>query len=171
MRKFTLMIILTAAVLFSGCDAFRFLAGRPTSADIEAKRADIEAAEAAALKSKEDSLERVRKMDADSVAALDSLRRSKITVVNSSSMGGLIKGALEHNFYIVIGSFKDRSNAEYMRRKAQDAGCTAELVDFRNGYVAVAVLPSDSIVSAYENLKKVKGESFCPADAWVLVNK
>ena len=165
------MIILTAAVIFTGCDAFRFLAGRPTSADIEAKRADIEAEKAAALKAREDSLAQARQMAADSVAALDSLRRSKTTVLNSTSMGGLVKGSLEHAYYIVIGSFKDRSNAEYMRGKALDAGYRAELVDFRNGYVAVAVLPSDSIVSAYENLKKLKGESFCPADAWMLVNK
>ena len=61
MRKITLILALAALILCQGCDAFRFLAGRPTSADLEAKRAVIEAARAEREKAVQDSIALVRK--------------------------------------------------------------------------------------------------------------
>lgn len=171
MRKITLILALAALILCQGCDAFRFLAGRPTSADLEAKRAVIEAARAEREKTVQDSIALVRKQEADSLAAVDSLNRMKNSVMSYSSLGGDSGSRPEHVYYIIIGAFMDRANAEYMLKTVVSAGYQAELINFRNGYVAVALCPSDSIVTAFDNLKKLKNEKFCPADAWILVNK
>jgi hypothetical protein len=37
--------------------------------------------------------------------------------------------------------------------------------------MAVGLCPSNNIKDAFEALKKVKKEKFCPADVWVLLNE
>ena len=73
MKKVILALFVLVAVFFTGCDTFRRLAGRPTSAEIEAKRKVIELAEAAKHQARMDSLTRIEKQMADSLAVLDSL--------------------------------------------------------------------------------------------------
>ena len=73
MKKVILALFVFVAVFFTGCDTFRRLAGRPTSAEIEAKRKVIELAEAAKHQARMDSLTRIEKQMADSLAVLDSL--------------------------------------------------------------------------------------------------
>lgn len=171
MGKSILISAALVVMLFSGCDAFRRLAGRPTSADIEAKRTEIALQAARRKQAYEDSLQKAEKMKADSLAVLDSLAAKKGSLLETSSMGGLVSSDLEHTYYIVIGSFMDNANAEYMGRQVQPYGYEAEMISFRNGYTAVGLCPSDDIVSAFRNLKKVQQEAFCPEDVWILVNK
>ena len=73
MMKSLHLTILAAALLCSltcGCDAFRSLAGRPTSKDILAKAERMRADEEA-HRARIDSLRRVEKQLADSLAILD----------------------------------------------------------------------------------------------------
>lgn len=174
MRK---IIILTAVALtlsFTGCDTFRKLAGRPTSAAIEAKRVAIMAKEErlqAMEKARRDSVEAANRRAADSLAVLDSLAQKKFAMYGASSKGGLLNSAEYARYSVILGSFMDRGNAEMLQRKATDAGYESLLIPFRNGFTAVAVCPTDCLVTVFSSLKKVRNEKFCPDDVWVLDNR
>ena len=76
MKKCLMISALAVSVcLLGGCDFFRQLAGRPTSQDIAAKRERIER-EAEAHQRRLDSLKAVQKQISDSLATLDSLRKT-----------------------------------------------------------------------------------------------
>lgn len=171
MKRMVLAVLLAAAVFSTGCDAFRKLAGRPTSADIAAKREVLEMAEAARHKAHLDSLARIEKQMADSLAVLDSLKNMKGTALrNPSAMGGIYTGELRSKYYIIVGSFMDKGNADFLKKQVAGFGYDAELINFRNGYTAVGICPTDNLVEEYVNLKKVKEEKFCPDGVWILVN-
>lgn len=168
MRRFLLLPVILSAVLFTGCDAFRRLAGRPVSSEIEARRAEIVAIQQAAHQARLDSLKRVERQVADSLAVLDSLKTLKITLSRPTINGGLDTDMLEHRYYVVVGSFMDKGNAAYLAKKVENYGYTATLINFRNGYTAVGICPADNIVEAFDSLKKVKEEPFSPKDEWIL---
>lgn len=175
-RKKTCVALLLSVLVLTGCDGFRRLAGRPTSEELEQMRAELlrrEEAEreAAAYQARIDSLRRVEQAVADSLAVLDSLRQMRGTILNPSAMGGLFTTKLDYRYYIVVGAFTVRSNAETLLTQVQKAGYTGTLVNFRNGYNAIGVCPTDHLPSAFASLKKVKTESFCPPDVWILVNE
>ncbi len=171
MRRSILLVLLAGAVAFSGCDAFRKLAGRPTAAEIEAKQVALLQARQAREQARLDSLERLRQAAADSLAALDSLKQLSGTILNPSAMGGLYTTKLDSRYYIVVGAFTVRSNAEKLLGRVQKAGYVATLICFRNGYHAVGLCQTDNLNQALRSLKKIKGEPFCPADVWILVNE
>ena len=93
------------------------------------------------------------------------------TILNPSAMGGLYTTKLDFRYYIVVGAFTLRSNAEGLLKRVQDAGYTGTLISFRNGYNAVGVCQTDHLPTAFASLKKVKEEPFCPSDVWILVNE
>ena len=82
--RFILMICLLLPLL-AGCDLFRKMAGRPTSAQIEQKREMIEA-EIAAHQSRLDSLDAVQQQISDSLAVLDSMRFSDDALVEARQL-------------------------------------------------------------------------------------
>ena len=113
MKKSYILLALVALFVLSGCDFMRKLAGRPTSEDIEIRRVEILRAEEAALQARLDSLKQVeQKMISDSLNALDSIRQLGGSILNPASLGGLFATKLESRYYIIIGSFRTRSNAE-----------------------------------------------------------
>lgn len=170
MKRSIIAMLLVSAVLSTGCDMFRRLAGRPTSEEIEARRSAIAAAREAEHQARLDSLHKVEKQMADSLAVLDSLKSMNGTMLEPAAMGGLFSAGLDCRYYVIVGSFMDKGNAEFLKNKVEKAGYPATLVNFRNGYTAVGVCPTDSIVAAYESLRKVQAEPFSPEDVWILVN-
>jgi hypothetical protein len=177
MKRLTLTVVMVSAFLLTGCDFFRTLAGRPTSKDIDAKQVSALLAEKAELLAANESLE-ARYNDVknelqsmkDSLNALDSISQYGGTVLNPSTLGGLFSTKLEARYYVIVGAFKYRSNAETLFKTAQKNGYRPALISFRNGRMAVGLCPSNNIKDAFEGLKKVKQESFCPSDVWVLLN-
>ena len=171
MRK--LMIVLMGVCLFAltGCDFFRQLAGRPTSEDIEAKRLEIIRAQQVAEQARLDSIKMEQKIAADSLAALDSIAQYGGTILNPAKLGGLFATRLEARYYVIIGAFRVRSNAEQLLLKAQRAGYEPALISFNTGLIAVGLCPCNNIVEAKDALKRVKTEKFCPKDVWVLLNE
>lgn len=171
MKKIRIILLAVVSLLvLSGCDSFRKLAGRPTSADIEAKRQLIEREELA-HKARLDSLKAVHQSITDSLAVLDSIRMNRSSLVEARQLTESAKSSLSHRYYIVIGSFSSIENAEKLLGRAEQAGYEAELIAYRNGFTAVGVCPSNTLQKVFESLKKVRTESFCPADAWILDNK
>lgn len=164
---FVLMLMLT------GCDFMRKLAGRPTSEDLELKRVELLRVEEAALQARLDSLRNVeQKMLQDSLNALDSIRQLGGSILNPASLGGLFATKLESRYYIILGSFRTRANAERLFNVAKDAGYKPALISFgKGGLIAVGVAPVNRLSDALSALNDVKKETFCPKDVWVLVNE
>ena len=178
MKRLTLSVVMVSVFLCTGCDFFRTLAGRPTSKDIDAKQVSALLAQNAELMAANESLEAkyniiLNELQSvkDSLNALDSISQYGGTVLNPTTLGGLFSTKLEARYYVIIGAFKYRSNAESLLKKVQMKGYKPALISFRNGRMAVGLCPSNNIKDAFEGLKKVKQESFCPSDVWVLLNE
>lgn len=171
MRNTVLTVLVLASFLVSGCDMFRKLAGRPTAEEIDRMRIEMMAEKEAAHQARIDSLRSVERMLADSLAILDSLKQMRGTILNPSDMGGMFTTKLGSRYYIVVGSFLRRANAESLFSEVQARGYTPVLVNFRNGFNSVAIAPADNLRQVMESLKAVKTEPFCPDDVWILVNE
>ena len=164
---------MTVAVFtLTGCDLFRTLAGRPTSEEIESKRLEIIMAQKAVEQARLDSLKMEQKVVQDSIAALDSIKQQGGTILNPSKLGGLFATKLEARYYIILGSFRSRANAEGLFNVAKDAGYRPALISFgKGGLIAVGVSPVNKLSDAFTALNSVKKEKFCPKDVWILVNE
>jgi hypothetical protein len=177
LMKKSFLILMVAMMSLTGCDFFRSLAGRPTSEEIQAKRLEILRAQEIIEEARLDSLRREKQAILDSIAALDSLatldsiRQHGGTILNPSKLGGLFATKLEARYYIIVGCFRQRTNAELLLNKASERGYSPALISFRNGRMAVGLCPSNRIKEVFDSLKKVKHEPFCPSDVWVLLNE
>ena len=172
MKRSVILSLAIAALVLSGCDFLRALAGRPTSEELAVKQSNIERAkDVARYQARIDSLERVRVRLADSLAALDAHLQTKGTILNPTKMGGLYTTKLESHYYIVVGAFRTRSYAERKLTECNKAGYTATIISFRNGLLAVAICPSDSLNESLKVLREVRGNGICPQDGWILVNE
>ena len=178
MKRSDILILACAALLLSGCDFVRTLAGRPTSADLEVKRSAIERVEnAARYQARADSLERVRIRQADSLAALDarlldSLSQTKGAILSPAKMGGLSTTDALSRYYIVVDTFWSRSSADRKLSECYTAGYRdASVIRFRNGLYVVAVCPSNSLNETLKKLRELRGNGICPPDGWILVNE
>jgi len=177
MKKSFILLALSSLLIFTGCDFLRKIAGRPTSEMIENKRIEVLRIEEALQQARLDSLKRVEKAMRDSLAALDSIaalegiRQNGGTILNPAKLGGLFTTKLESRYYIIIGSYRHRSNAETLLKTAAAAGYSPALISFRNGLIAVGLCPVNNLQNALEALKKVRTEPFCPKDVWILLNE
>ena len=164
-----------AALLVTGCDFFRALGGRPTSADLEAKReavaARLEAEHAARL----DSAAAIEKQLKDSLAAIeqhliDSLSNTKGAMMKPGNLGGLAESRPSTRYCIIVGAFRSPENAARKVERCVEAGYPASVYTFKNGLNAVAVCPSDSLGETVRNLRALRGSTVCPSDGWILVS-
>lgn len=173
MKRSYIFLAIAVMLTVTGCDFFRKLAGRPTSEDIESMRLELLRAEEAAVQSRIDSLRNAEQMMIrDSLNALDSIRQQGGSIRNPAALGGLFATKLEARYYIILGSFGVRANAEALFDKVKAAGYKPALISYGKGnLIAVGVSPVNKITDAHRELKKVKKEPFCPADAWILVNE
>lgn len=149
----TIAIMTLIAIAVTGCDFFRRLAGRPDSEWIEAKAEAIRQDEEA-LRIRQDSLERARKAEADSLAAADSVRLANH----------------RYRFCVILGSFSSKENAERYVEEIAAKGYKCELLTFRNS-TAVGVCPTDDEEQAKKSLSELQRQDFCPNGAWILERK
>lgn len=149
----TIAIMALVAASVTGCDFFRRLAGRPDSEWIEAKAETIRKEEEA-LRIRQDSLERARKAEADSLAAADSVRLANH----------------RYRFCVILGSFSSKENAERYVEDIAAKGYKCELLTFRNS-TAVGVCPTDDEAQAKKSLEDLQRQDFCPKGAWILERK
>lgn len=149
----TIAVMTLVATAVTGCDFFRRLAGRPDSEWIEAKAEAIRQEEEA-LRIRQDSLERARKAEADSLAAADSVRLANH----------------RYRFCVILGSFSSKENAERYAEEIAAKGYKGELLTFRNS-TAVGVCPTDDEEQAKKSLSELQRQDFCPNGAWILERK
>lgn len=149
----TIAVMTLIATAVTGCDFFRRLAGRPDSEWIEAKAETIRQEEEA-LRIRQDSMERARKAEADSLAAADSVRLANH----------------RYRFCVILGSFSSKENAERYVEEIAAKGYKGELLTFRNS-TAVGVCPTDDEEQAKKSLSELQRQDFCPKGAWILERK
>ncbi len=178
MRIVKILLVFGALISLTGCDFFRMLAGRPTSADIEEIRTEIKRVEQEALQARLDSLEKgrlAREKDSlarvDSIAALDSIVEKTGPLLNPTKFKGVSSGEFEARYYVVVGAFRSSANAYSFKHKTDGHGYQSRIFCFNNGLCVVGVCPTDHIREAQRSLKKVSEDSFFPKGAWVLVNE
>ncbi len=170
MKKFLFLLSALSLLTLTGCDMFRRLAGRPTAKELEQMRVELFQRQESEHLARIDSLKRVEMALCDSIAVLDSIRQLHGTILNPSEIGGLFTTRLDFMYYIVVGAFKDRSNAETLLAEVREKGYSPVLINFRNGFNAIGIAPANDLQHIFLSLKKVKGEDFCPDDVWILVN-
>lgn len=148
----------------TSCDLLRTLAGRPTSKDIEAKRAMIEKERQLKEQRQRDSAARVAAQleaaaaAAAAEAAADAPEQKTATQVNG-------------NFRIILGTFADKSNATRLSSQAVAAGYDAVILQSSTGRSTVAVRAGATEKEAQELKEKLKKEPFCPAGVWIQARK
>lgn len=174
MKKVLVIVAFVACVLLTGgCDFFRSLAGRPTSADIEVKRAFIEQLELEeqarqrVRQARLDSIARAEKIVSDSLETLEAIRATHTVLSRSTLASDAVKAALPHRYYVVIGAFSDAGNASRMASKTAEAGYEAQLIRYRSGFTAVGLCASDRVKDVYDAYLVLKEQPFCPAKAWI----
>ena len=159
----------------TGCDFLRKVAGRPTSDEIKAKRVEIQHRREQARRDSialADSVAAVKRAQKDSLDACAFISGNGVMTFSPTRLGGVSGPALQHRYYVVVGSFRQTANAEYMKKNMSEVdGCCPELICFRNGMVVVAAFPSDRLQDVVEGYKRLKTHPACPADAWILKNE
>lgn len=163
-------LLLISSALLTGCDFVRSALGRPTSADIEAKRQVIleENRLAAEEKAKAEAAE---KYSRDSLAALDSFAGRGTQMKLRSALPATIVSTPELRYCIIAGAFGTPSNAEKLQSDLEEKGFKAGILVYKSGIRAVGVTPTDDIVELYNSYDRLVGENIIPADAWILVNE
>jgi hypothetical protein len=134
-------ILLTASLLFSGCDFFRSILGKPTSKEIEAARIEREAAEAA----RRDSIAR-----AEELARLAAAARPVYS-----------------NYYVIMGCYKIPANAQRFKAKLEAKGYEVTELRFKNGYDVLAIHGSETLREAYRHRYSMLERGEDPYDMWI----
>lgn len=190
MRKaITIAAFAVIVCLLGGCDFFRVLAGRPTSREIEAKRMLIMGRNTLARQPETDPAPSVPELlpgdaPADGAQTAPQTEQAKEpekeqtppappanlgnTKISTRSPATFTQSRPEYRYYVMIGTFSTRENAVKLASKVEAAGYTTALIPFRSGLTAVGVCPSDDLGVVCDALEKLRSESFCPKDAWIL---
>lgn len=150
----TFLLVLTAAFMVSGCDFFRSLVGRPTSAELDALRMEA-AAKAERQRQVEDSLKAVA-MAAGQMAE-DQTSVESLEPVTDADL----------RYQVVLGSFKVPENAERFINLLKEKGYTPKSLKFRNGYNVISAYRSDDFYQAVKVMNETMEYDFCPEDVWI----
>ena len=146
--KVCIPLLLTLTVL-TGCDFFRALAGRPTSAELAA----LMPAVTDTLPAPQDTLS----APDDTVAALDSILSALALQIEP-----------EHGYLTAVGTFHSVRNAEKYARKYREKGYEVCIVEW-HGVNVVGLNPTDDHAEALRLVRKVRYTGECPG-SWVLKN-
>lgn len=185
MKKTYMLLLVAVMFTVSGCDFFRKLAGRPTSAVIEAKRmemlADIQQKE---IREQEirDSIAAVQKAEQDSLETLQWLKDNGVMIIDASRFGGVVADpyleweyATESVYRVILGTFRTRANAERLIKNAENENSTMDMalhtIDLGNGMIAVGCSPVDRISYARVGIEEARHWGICPPGVWILKTK
>lgn len=167
---FAFSVLAMAAMVFLSCDFLRSVAGRPTSAELDLKRARIEEKERLIDEAMKEQ-QRNEQAERDSIAVASRIDSLGLKMNPVSKILSSLQEPLAARYYIVIGSFQDWNNAERQLLAAELAGFEGDIVKYRSGSSAVVICPSNDLVTVYREYEKVRNCAFCPPDAWLLINE
>ena len=92
------------------------------------------------------------------------------TVGVAAGVADVSRNSLAFRYYVIVGAFGNRGNAEKYAEEMNTKGMPAVLISYVNGFTAVGVCPTDNITEAYASLRRVRESGSCP-DAWILDNR
>ena len=173
-------VLLSVALFVTGCDFFRVLAGRPTSKDIEAKRGRIEAQ---ALRQAQEPGDVQEDTVATAASEVTGPSAGSGQAPSASSGTGKASSGTEaapstssrtrekKRFYVIMGAFSSRENAERYAKRIKDYGYEPEYFGFTEGRTAVGIGGTDDPEEAKAFMKELKGQDFCPGGVWILDRK
>lgn len=151
MKAFKLIVtLMAAAVLFTGCDFFRSIVGKPTSKDIE--RMKQETLEQARRQREQDSINRVRALE------LEQAKAEAAKNLLDESAG---------RYHVILGCFKVEGNAEKMNALLEKNGYSPKVIRFNNGFEVVSVAAFDNYREALKAMESIMEYPFCPEDVWI----
>lgn len=177
MRRIPVICVLAILLLtVTGCDFFRWVAGRPTAAQLEQKRAAVVAQAVADQLAQEreravrDSLAALEKHQTDSVAAETFFSQHRVTRIHSRSLPGLRLEDIPFRYCIVLAGFSQPGNAEKFADSLKEAGYESVVMKYTRGSNAiVGVCPTDHFGDLLDVYQRVRTEKFCPKDAWIFI--
>lgn len=184
----SILLLVSLALLVSGCDFFRVLAGRPTSDELAAlviaKGEEKAAAEAAARKAETPAAPDTLAF-ADTAVSARNPAEAQASVAAQTPAAPAAQSAtapapapekpapsriLSLKYYIVVGTFSSDENARKLISKAEANGFPAAVFPFR-GMSGVAVCGTDSREEIKASLVKVRGSGIFPKESWIFVNR
>ncbi len=144
-----LLLVAVSAVMLSGCDWVKEKLGMATSDDIERLRVEMEQKE---LRQRqiEDSIETAR---------LDSLKKAQES--------GIPYAQLDKQYYVIMGSFKEVSNADILKAELEKIGYSPVRIELKNGFEMVALAGFNNYGEALKEIAKIERNDLCPYDVWV----
>ena len=161
------VILLSVTVMVTGCDFFRVLAGRPTSKEIAAKREEI-------LRSAQGDRTPVEPGMADENHGMTDEKpgmTSDSALPADTSTSLATKTKEKKRFYVIMGAFSSRENAERYAERVRSFGYEPEFFGFTEGRTAVGIGGTDDAEQAKAFMKELKGQDFCPDGVWILDRK
>lgn len=141
-------ILMIVSTLFTGCDFFRSILGKPTSKEIERMRIE---AEAKAKKQKQ--LDSINLIKAQEEARLQAEAAAKLQ--------------LNDKYYLIIGSFMKEDNAVRMYEFLEKNGYTPKQIKMKNGFTLVSAKSFNVYHDAYREMDEFISLDFCPEDVWI----
>lgn len=150
-------VLVLSALLLQSCDFFRSVLGKPTSADLQVIQAAMDEQKTVAESSVADSIEQVK----DVAEEKSSVAVKELTGAVSAPQSG-------YRYYVVAGSFKVPSNAEGFVNLSKKNGLSAEKIDMGNGFTAVSIYGTDSVMDAILFANDAQKYDFVPMDPWIL---
>ena len=178
MKRLPILLALSLLLfLASGCDFFRTLAGRPTSREVNARRALIEQTQARAAsladsleQARKDSIALVQRAQADSLHAIDTLTSiGKYHL--ASSYRNIPASRLRSRYAVVVGVFSNEANASRMLSKYSKEGFDGYVLHYRSSLMAVVVSPCNKVAEALEAYRKIRRLPFSSTQTWIIVNE
>ena len=145
--------ILLLGTTVTGCDFLRKVAGRPTSAQLEAAVARREAEEEARHQARLDSARQVAQAVADSLKALEEQQAVVPEIRN----------------YIIMGSFAEPKHAQRKKRMLEADGYKAEIFRLNSGLHAVGIEGAVTLEETKQMLETLKRKKICSQGSWVYV--
>ena len=170
-RGTVIPVVICAALLVTSCDFMRKVAGRPTSADLQAMVAAKEQEREQAERALQERQQREKELQyqADSLLAVQTMEG--IVVNRLSDLNVRITTELPAKYNVVIGAFSDASNADKLIARLKEAGYEASAMRYRSGKTAVLACSTDSFVELGKSFASLKQETYCPEDVWVIVKE
>ena len=185
--KLILLICLLAPLLMlTGCDFLRTVAGRPTSADLQAKLESInrfsfkeETAVKDTVAAVRDTLKQNPEQVDSTQVVLEQIPAAQNQAVETAPQAQPVPekeqpaaGPVRTRppYYVIVGTFSVRENAEKYVSELQGKGYQAKAFPSR-GMVAVGVYPDDPTVPSDTFLSKVLSDPSFPRDAWAYYPK
>ena len=150
-------LLLTAVLLFSGCDRIRSMMGKPTSSDLERIRVEKEAQQ----KAERDSIAR-----AEEAAALEA-QAAEAAPVKTPAMAPKVSTGNLHRYCVIVGSYVKEYNVKAMTAKMEKAGEQPFVIPFKTGFTGVAVYTTDNFRGAYRKLTQIIATGTVPSDTWI----